>query len=87
MIDLSDKKLELDYPCDWQYKVVGHNQELIECAMKKIFDKREYKLKLSNVSSKGKFKSFSLNLLVHNEDDRVEIYNQLKDHDDIKYVL
>jgi len=87
MIDLSKEKLELNYPCDWQYKVVGYNQEDIENAMKSLFDDREYNIKLSNTSSKGKFKSFALNLLVHNEDDRVEIYKQLKDHDDIKYVL
>ena len=87
MIDLSKEKLELNYPCDWEYKVVGHDQEMIECALKSLFDDRDYKIELSNVSSKGKFKSFCLNLLVHSEDDRVEIYKQLKDHCDIKYVL
>ncbi|MEA1914245.1 MAG: DUF493 domain-containing protein [Campylobacterota bacterium] len=87
MIDLSNETLELDYPCSWKYKIVGNSHELISCAMKSLFEKREYALKLSNSSSKGKFHSFSLELIVHDEQDRTSVYKQLKSHCDIKYVL
>jgi putative lipoic acid-binding regulatory protein len=48
---------------------------------------REHKVKESKVSSKGKYKSYSLELLVHNEDDRKEIYKMLGEHSNIKMVL
>jgi putative lipoic acid-binding regulatory protein len=39
------------------------------------------------VSAKGKFKSYTLSMLVHNEDDRKEIFRMLGQHSDIKMVL
>jgi len=87
MIDLNKEKLELNYPCNWSYKVIGKNEQNIKNAVKEILDQREYTLKLSNSSKKGKFKSFSLELLVHNEDDRKMLYDILCNHDDINMVL
>ena len=44
-------------------------------------------LKPSKTSSKGKFKSYSLEMLVHNDDDRTEIFRLLGEHSEIKMVL
>ena len=87
MIDLSKEKLELNYPCNWTYKVIGKNENDIKSAVKEILDQREYKLKVSKASAKGKFLSFTLDLLVHNEDDRKTLYDILCNHEKIKMVL
>jgi len=87
MVDLSKKTLELNYPCNWTYKVIGKTDQDIKEAVKEILEAREYKLNISNVSKKGKFKSFTLELLVHNEDDRKTLYEILSAHDKIKMVL
>ncbi len=87
MIDLSKEKLELNYPCSWTYKVIGKNEKDIKSAVSQIMNDREYKLKMSNVSKKGKFQSFTLELLVHNDDDRKTLYDILLKHDFIKMVL
>ncbi len=87
MRDLNKEKLELNYPCKWIYKVIGKNDQDIKIAVKEILDQREYVLKLSNSSKKGKFKSFTLELLVHNEDDRKMLYDILCNHDNINMVL
>ena len=87
MIDLSDKKLELDYPCNWEYKLVVLEHIDITITVKEVISSREHKVKESKVSSKGKYKSYSLELLVHNDDDRTEIYKMLGDHSNIKMVL
>jgi len=87
MIDLSDKKLELDYPCNWEYKLVVLEHIDITITVKEVISNRIHKVKESKVSSKGKYKSYSLELLVHNEDDRKEIYKMLGDHSNIKMVL
>lgn len=87
MIDLSKHKLELTYPCEWEYRVVGKCENEISYAVQTVFERREYNLQLSNTSSKGKFKSFCIKTLVHNDDDRNELYAMLKEHEAIKYIL
>lgn len=87
MIDLSKEKLELNYPCTWEYKLVVVEHIDIKMTVKDVISNREHKVKESKVSSKGKYKSYTLELLVHNEDDRKEIYKMLGDHSNIKMVL
>lgn len=87
MINLNDKKLELEYPCSWEYKlVVLESCNIKKCVKEVIFD-RVHSLNVSKSSSKGKFKSYNLKLLVHNDDDRTEIFKLLGDHSEIKMVL
>jgi len=87
MINLNDKKLELDYPCSWEYKLIVLENCNIKKCVKDILLEREYNLKPSKTSSKGKFKSYTLQMLVHNENDRKEIFSILGEHQDIKIVL
>lgn len=87
MVDLSKHKLELDYPCSWVYKVVVLESVNITEVVREILIEREHKLVESRASSKGKFKSYTLDLLVHNEDDRKTIYELLGKHSSIKMVL
>ena len=84
---LKDKKLELEYPCNWCYKVISSEKEALEKAVKDVVNEREHKLTSSNQSKGGKYISMNLDLLVHNEDDRQFIYDALKRHQDIKMVL
>jgi putative lipoic acid-binding regulatory protein len=87
MIDLSKEKLELNYPCNWIYKLVVLEKINIKTTVKDVVLKREHTVIESKKSSKGKFKSYTLELLVHNEDDRKTLYELLGKHDDIKMVL
>ena len=87
MIDLSKEKLVLEYPCNWEYKLVVLEHIDIKITVKEVISNREHKVNESKVSSKGKYKSYSLELLVHNDDDRKEIYKMLGDHSNIKMVL
>lgn len=86
-IDEIDQKLELQYPCDWRYKVVGEERRKLEAAIHEVIVEREHTLKDSNRSRNGKYISLNLDLLVHNEDDRQFIYEALKAHPDVKIVL
>ena len=87
MIDLSNEKLELDYPCSWEYKLVVLEHINIKTTIKDVISSREHKVSESKVSTKGKFKSYKLEMLVHNEDDRKEIFKMLGAHSNIKMVL
>lgn len=83
---LENKKLKLEYPCLWQYKIVVLKDEKVEDTVISVVN-REYKLKESKNSKNGKYKSFNLELLVDSEEDRVSIFNQFKKCSDIKMVL
>jgi putative lipoic acid-binding regulatory protein len=87
MIDLSQHKLELDYPCNWEYKLIVHSHEEVLKGVKEVLLQREYTLTPSKTSKKGKFLSFTLETIVHNEDDRVTIYELFGRHESIKMVL
>jgi len=82
-----EQKLELEYPCDWRYKIVGEEREKIENAIREVIFEREHRLTHSNTSRSGKYISLNLDLLVHNEEDRQFIYEALKAHQDVKMVL
>ena len=82
-----DQKLVLEYPCSWNYKVVGEEREKLENAIREVILEREHKITHSNTSRGGKYISLNLDLLVHNEDDRTFIYEALKAHQHIKMVL
>ena len=85
--EINGKKLELEYPCSWCYKVVAYERAGIEIAVMEIFIERSYTLVPSNTSNNGKYISMNLELLVHNEDERTFFYETLKAHVHIKMVL
>ncbi len=87
IINDSKKKLELEYPCTWSYKLIGHEKEAIEKAIHDVILAREHKLNHSNKSKTGKYVSMNLDLLIQNEDERNFIYEALKKHQNIKMVL
>jgi putative lipoic acid-binding regulatory protein len=87
IINERSEKLELEYPCDWAYKLIASEKKALEQAIRDIIDEREHKLTHSNNSKSGKYISMNLNLLVHNEEDRNFIYEALKAHSNIKMVL
>ncbi|MBL0708799.1 MAG: DUF493 domain-containing protein [Sulfurimonas sp.] len=87
IINDKTEKLELDYPCNWSYKLIALEKEALEKAVHEVVVQREHKLTHSKNSKAGKYVSMSLDLLVHNEEDRNFIYEALKAHQNIKMVL
>ncbi|MGK0256138.1 MAG: putative lipoic acid-binding regulatory protein [Arcobacteraceae bacterium] len=87
MIDLNQHKLELDYPCNWSYKIVIRYEQDIKLIINEVLDERLHVINPSKTSRQGKFKSFNLDLVVHNEEDRKALYQLLGDHEHIKMVV
>jgi len=80
-------KLELEYPCNWCYKVIAHGVEDVQEAIKEVILEKPHSLAHSNKSKGGKFVSMNLDLIVDNEDERDFIFRALKAHQNIKMVL
>jgi len=76
LINESDKKVEIAY-----------KREEIEDIVKSVMGDRPHTLTFSKSSNKGSYHSYELCTLVHNEDDRTEIFRQLKQNDRLKMVL
>ncbi|MFK5882566.1 MAG: DUF493 domain-containing protein [Sulfurospirillum sp.] len=81
------KELKLDYPCNWQYKMIINKDDDAKKIAKDVLKNRDHSVKKSNNSSKGKYSSHSLEVLVHNNDDRIALFDELKQHNKIKFVL
>jgi len=86
-VNLNDKKLELRYPCNWDYKVIIQKECDIHDIAKCVFGEREHKVTKSNKSKGDKYHSYNVSTLVHNDDDRKELFEQLKKDENVKMVL
>lgn len=87
MISQEGKKLELTYPCEWSYKVIVETHIEIKVVTKLILGDRQHDIKKANLSKNKKYQSHNISLLVHNDDDRHMIFEQLKKDESVKMVL
>jgi len=86
-VNLHDKKLELTYPCHWDYKVIILKEDDIHQISTMILGDREHTVVKSNKSKTDKYHSYKITTLVHSDDDRTEIFLQFKAHSNVKIVL
>jgi putative lipoic acid-binding regulatory protein len=83
----SGDKAKIEYPCKWLYKVIGTDRQKLEQALKKIFSLKQVNMEFSNISKKGNYLAFNLEITVKDEQQRDLFYGELKKHPDIKAVL
>lgn len=82
-----DQKLEITYPCTWQYTVIGLDRDAIRLAVADVVGVREYSLAASHSSRTGKYCSLHLSLTVETEAHRVGLFHALKSHPAIRIVM
>jgi len=80
-------KPNIEYPCNWSYKVIGEEIIELEIAIKEITNMRDPKIKQTNKSKTGKYITYDIQILVHSEVDRYAIFDLFKQHHTIKMVL
>ena len=81
-----DDKPEIDYPCEWTYKILGRAEEELRSAVEEIVQE-EYSLQHSNTSKNGNYLSLELVLTVRTEEERQRIGRQLHAHDAVLFVF
>ena len=82
-----DGRLEIVYPCRWEYKTIGSDRELMEAAIVEIVENLDYTLDFSNHSRTGKYCSLVLVVTVDSEEHRNSIFQALRAHRHIRMVL
>lgn len=84
---MKERSLKIEYPCRWKYKVIGSDQALMRSAIAEIVREQEYTITISRSSKGGKYHSLNLQMNIDNDEVRVEIYEALRKHPTIKFVL
>lgn len=85
--DFSNEKLQLTYPCQWTYKVIGAGEEILRLAISDILSDRDYSVTLSNQSRTGKYCCLNLRMTVDSDEDRTQLYDALRRHTLIRLIL
>ena len=81
------KKLEIEYPCEWTFKIIGQDEILMRKAVISTLKSRDHTVNNSNSSSGGKYISLNLMVNVENETDRNDISTNLQSDPAIKFIL
>ena len=83
-------KPEIEYPCEWRYKVIGPDDAELRAAITSALGpqtERAYNVTLSHTSNRGNYCCLNVDLVVYTEEDRVSIFEHLRDHPATKVVL
>lgn len=87
MILDSNKKPNIEYPCNWDYKVIGTDVDEMIKVIEQATIGMQFKISSSNVSSKGNYFSLDLQVYVTSEVIRDIIFAKLKDNEFVKMVI
>lgn len=83
----SSCKPKIDYPCTWQYKIIGESKTDITRVVDTAVQYQPYVLTDSNVSSSGRYISMNLELTVENDEQRLALYRIMGADPAIKVIL
>lgn len=78
---------DIEYPCMWQYKVIGRDRTLMEAAIQIICGHAPVTVSFSHSSSSGKYHSLNVEIEVVDEKTRDALFLAFKEHQDITMVI
>ena len=85
--DKCQTKPDIEYPCEWGYKIIGTDKSALEACISEVMQKRRHSIKEGNRSSKGKFVSMSSQCKVKSQEDRDLIFKAFQEHSAVKMVI
>ena len=80
-------KPEIKYPCNWKYRIIGQDEESLRNAAGSAVNNMKYSLSVSNRSTGGKYQAMNLEVNVRNEEERLGIFEKLKNATGVKIVI
>ena len=83
-------KPEIQYPCRWQYRLIGEDRESILAAIGAAVGVNDMDLCTiteGNVSSSGRYITITLEMDIRDEEERLRLYHFFSDHSAIRVVL
>lgn len=87
LIDENSKRPEIEYPCNWDYKIIGTDvSEMIKIIEEAVGD-LSYEISPSNISKKGNYFSLNLTVSVPSEIVRDIIFQKISSSAFVKIVI
>ena len=84
---ISKKKAEITYPTEWIYTIIGSDTALMKNAVSTVIQNETYSISESNKSSRGKYVSLNVKMIVFSEEERDKYFKSLAQLKEIKMVL
>lgn len=86
---LCERKVEIDYPCQWVFKVIGMEPGPLRAAIAEVLRGHEGPVSVepSRSSGGGRYCSFNLELTLRNDEERLGYYQRLSACAAIKVIL
>ena len=85
--DQACKTVQISYPAQWKYKIIGKNEDHLKVAIDAILESKTHEVTYSNASKNSKYLSLQISLTVETESERVTIFETFKQHEHIDFVL
>ncbi len=82
-----NKPVQVDYPREWLFKVIGLDLELLKTAIEELFPDQRHRLNVSQRSSRGKYVSMDFLLTVASFEECDRIYQSLRNHPHVTIVM
>lgn len=86
-MSLERRKPEIEYPTNWEYKIIGADVDEMLTAVEESIQGLDYQVASSNVSSNEKYFSLNITMIVPSEIVRDIIFQKLSNHPAIKIVI
>ena len=84
---VNTEEIKIEYPSLWEYKAILNSDCNAKNTLKEIINDRKYAIKKVKKSSNGNYVSYTVAVMVNNDEDRREIFENLKQHKSVKFVL
>ncbi|PID26546.1 MAG: DUF493 domain-containing protein [Candidatus Cloacimonadota bacterium] len=81
------EKPKIDYPCEWSYTIITTDSDGMMKEVENLLGGKEYILTLSKKSSKGKYTSYNLTIMVKDEEERNSYFQGLQSINLIKFLI
>lgn len=87
MDENTGRRPEIQYPCQWQYRIIGEDRAAMYQAIHALVPASACTVSEANVSSGGRYLSLSLEVTVTDDAERLRFYQLLAGHPAIRMVL
>jgi len=81
------KDPEIIYPCNWDFTIIGSNENEMRAAIVEVVGYEVEHVSRGNTSSGGRYMSLRFSVLVLSEIARNKLYTDLANHSSIRIVL
>jgi hypothetical protein len=87
MMNTSGCKPDIQYPCQWQFRLIGEERAAIIKAVGAVVDLAACAISEGNASSGGRYLSLNVETTVHDEGERLRLYRLFAADPAIRVVL